>query len=40
MLVNALGEQVEIGDLSDVLMEKAVRIAKEKYGAAEWNCRL
>ncbi|MBV8417096.1 MAG: lipoate--protein ligase family protein [Verrucomicrobia bacterium] len=40
MLVNALGEQVEIYDLSDALMEKAVRIAKEKYGAAEWNCRL
>jgi len=40
MLVNALGEQVEIYDLSDALMEKAVRIAKEKYGAAEWNRRL
>lgn len=40
MLVNALGEQVEIYSLSEVLMEKAVRIAKEKYGAAEWNRRL
>jgi hypothetical protein len=40
MLVNALGEQVEIYTLPDALMEKAVCIAKEKYGAAEWNCRL
>ena len=39
-LVNALGREVEIYNLSDVLMEKAVRIAKEKYGAAEWNRRL
>lgn len=40
MLVSALGERVEIYTLSDVLMEKAVRMAKEKYGAAEWNRRL
>jgi hypothetical protein len=40
MLVNALGKRVEIYTLSGVLMEKAVRMAKEKYGAAEWNRRL
>jgi lipoate-protein ligase A len=40
MLFSALGERVEIYTLSDVLMEKAVRMAKEKYGAAEWNRRL
>jgi lipoyl(octanoyl) transferase len=40
MLVNALGKQVEIYTLPGTLMEKAMCIAKEKYGAAEWNCRL
>ena len=40
LLASALGEQVEFFTLSDVMMEKAARIAKEKYAAAEWNCRL
>ena len=40
MLASALGEQVDVFTLSDVMMEKAARIAKEKYAAAEWNCRL
>jgi hypothetical protein len=40
MLAGALGEQVDVFTLSDVTMEKAARIAKEKYAAAEWNCRL
>jgi len=39
MLANALGEQVDLFTLSDMMMEKAARIAKEKYAAAEWNCR-
>ena len=40
MLAGALGEQIDVFALSDVMMEKAARIAKEKYAAAEWNCRL
>ena len=40
MLASALSEQVTVFTLSDVLVEKAARIAKEKYAAAEWNCRL
>jgi lipoyl(octanoyl) transferase len=40
MLANALGEQVEVFTLSEVMMEKAGRIAKDKYAAAEWNCRI
>jgi lipoate-protein ligase A len=40
MLAGALGEQVDLFTLSNVMMEKAARIAKEKYAAAEWNCRL
>jgi lipoyl(octanoyl) transferase len=39
MLAGALGEQVESYDPSDMSMERAKRIAKEKYGAAEWNRR-
>jgi lipoate-protein ligase A len=39
MLVNVLGERIEVYNLPGALMEKAVCIAKEKYGAAEWNCR-
>ena len=40
MLAGALGEQVDVFTLSDVMLEKAARIAKEKYAAAEWNRRL
>jgi lipoyl(octanoyl) transferase len=40
LLASALGEQVDVFTLSEVMMEKAARIAKEKYAAAEWNCRL
>jgi lipoyl(octanoyl) transferase len=40
MLAGALSEQVDLFSLSLVMVEKAVRIAKEKYAAAEWNCRL
>jgi lipoyl(octanoyl) transferase len=40
MLAGALGEQVDVFALSDVMLEKAARIAKEKYAAAEWNRRL
>jgi lipoyl(octanoyl) transferase len=39
MLAGALGEQVESYDPSDMFMERAKQIAKEKYGAAEWNRR-
>jgi lipoyl(octanoyl) transferase len=40
MLASALSDQVDVFTLSDVMVEKAARIAKEKYAAAEWNCRL
>ena len=40
MLVSALDEQVEIFALSGLLVEKAARVAKEKYGAAVWLARL
>jgi lipoyl(octanoyl) transferase len=40
MLADALGDQVEVFTLSDVMMEKAARVAKEKYATAEWNCRI
>lgn len=39
LLAGALGEQVESYDPSDMFMERATQIAKEKYGAAEWNRR-
>jgi lipoyl(octanoyl) transferase len=39
MLAGALGEQVDSFVVSDLIMEQAAQIAKEKYGAAEWNCR-
>jgi lipoyl(octanoyl) transferase len=40
MLAGALGEQVESVVLSDlIVMEQAAHLAKEKYGAADWNCR-
>jgi lipoate-protein ligase A len=39
MLAGALGEQVESYDPSEIFMERAEQIAKEKYGAAEWNRR-
>jgi lipoate-protein ligase A len=38
-LAGALGEHVDSSVLSDLIMEQAARLAKEKYGAAEWNCR-
>ena len=40
MLAGALGEQVDSFVVSDLMMEQAAHIAKEKYAAAEWNCRL
>jgi lipoyl(octanoyl) transferase len=39
MLADALGDQVDSFVVSDLIMEQAAHIAKEKYGAAEWNCR-
>jgi lipoate-protein ligase A len=39
MLAAALSEQVESLVVPESVMEQAARIAKEKYGAAEWNCR-
>lgn len=39
MLAGALSEQVESYDPSEIFMERAEQIAKEKYGAAEWNRR-
>jgi lipoyl(octanoyl) transferase len=39
MLAGALGEHVDSSVVSDVTMEQAAGLAKEKYGAAEWNCR-
>jgi lipoyl(octanoyl) transferase len=39
MLAGALGEQVDCSAVSDLLMEQAAHLVKEKYGAAEWNCR-
>ena len=40
MLAKTLGEQVGVFSLSDAMVEKAARIAKEKYAAAEWNRRI
>jgi lipoate-protein ligase A len=39
MLAAALARQVDSFVFTDLVIEKAARIAKEKYGAAEWNCR-
>jgi lipoate-protein ligase A len=39
LLAGALGEQVDDSSVSDLMMEQAAYLAKEKYGAAEWNCR-
>jgi lipoyl(octanoyl) transferase len=39
MLAGALGEKVDAFVVPELIMEHAARIAKEKYGAAEWNCR-
>jgi lipoate-protein ligase A len=39
MLAAALARQVDSFVVTDLIMEQAARIAKEKYGAAEWNCR-
>lgn len=40
MLAGALGEQVDSIVISDLIIEQAAHIAKEKYSAEEWNCRL
>lgn len=39
MLADSLSEQVDSFVVSDLTMQHAAQIAKEKYGAAEWNCR-
>jgi lipoate-protein ligase A len=39
LLAGALGEHVDSSAVSDLMMEQAARLTKEKYGAAEWNCR-
>ena len=39
MLAAALSEQVDSFVVPESVMVQAARIAKEKYGAAEWNCR-
>jgi lipoate-protein ligase A len=39
MLAGALGDRLESFALSEVMIEQAADIAKNKYGAAEWNCR-
>jgi lipoate-protein ligase A len=39
MLAGALGEKVDSFVVPELVMEHAARIAKEKYCAAEWNCR-
>jgi lipoyl(octanoyl) transferase len=39
LLANALGEHVYSSALSDLMMEQAAYLAKEKYSAAEWNRR-
>jgi lipoate-protein ligase A len=39
MLASALSERVDSFVVSESVMEQAAQIAKEKYGAAEWNCR-
>jgi lipoyl(octanoyl) transferase len=38
-LAAALADRVDSFVLTDSIMEQAAQIAKEKYGAAEWNCR-
>lgn len=39
LLAGTLGEQVDSSSVSELMMEQAAYLAKEKYGAAEWNCR-
>jgi hypothetical protein len=39
MLADSLSEQVTPAVVSDLSMQHAAQIVKEKYGAAEWNCR-
>ena len=39
LLAAALARQVDSFVVTNVIMEQAARMAKEKYGAAEWNCR-
>src|ERR1700722_14319868 len=39
MLAAALADRVDSFVVSDLIMKQATQIAKEKYGAAEWNCR-
>jgi lipoate-protein ligase A len=38
-LAGALSEQIDPFMVSNLVMEQAAQMAKEKYGAAEWNCR-
>jgi lipoyl(octanoyl) transferase len=39
LLASALGEHVDSSAVSDLMMEQAAYLAKEKYSAAEWNRR-
>jgi len=39
LLASVLSDHVDSSAVSDLMMEQAAHLAKEKYGAAEWNCR-
>jgi lipoyl(octanoyl) transferase len=39
MLAGALAEHVDSSVVSGLILEQAMQLAKEKYSAAEWNCR-
>jgi lipoate-protein ligase A len=39
LLAGALGEHVDFSAVSDLMMEQAADLVKEKYGAAKWNRR-
>jgi lipoyl(octanoyl) transferase len=39
LLAGALGEHVDSSVVSELMIEQAAHLAKEKYGAAEWNRR-
>jgi lipoate-protein ligase A len=38
-LAAELADRVDAFVITDLIMEQAAQLAKEKYGAAEWNCR-
>jgi lipoate-protein ligase A len=38
-LAAELADRVDAFVITDLMMEQAAQLAKEKYGAAEWNCR-